>query len=88
MKYIWEIKSRIPSNKYLRVDFSVFEGRNVQMILETTYGCQTKLIGQSLCVSEQRIGYLNLVFATNQGQKRLTFSFKPLKLLEELEIQS
>ena len=38
------------------------------MIPESTYSSQTKLMGQSLCVSEQRIGHLNLAFAANKGQ--------------------
>ena len=61
---------------------------NMRMISETTYSSQTKLIGQSLHVSEHRIGYLNLVFEARKGQKRLIFGFKPLKGLEGLEIQS
>ena len=43
--------------------------RKVQMISETAYSSQTKLIGQSLHVSEHGIGYLNLAFAANKGQK-------------------
>ena len=58
------------------------------MISETTYSSKTKLIGQSLCISEHGIGYLNLAFAAKKGQKRSIFSFKPLKRLEGLEIQS
>ena len=58
------------------------------MILETTYSSQTKLIGQSLYESEYGIGYLNLAFEPQKGQKRAIFSFKPLKRLEGLEIQS
>ena len=39
------------------------------MISETAYGNQTKLIGQTLPLSEHRIGYENLVFEANKGQK-------------------
>ena len=42
---------------------------NLRMISETAYSSQGKLIGQSLHVSEQGIGYLNLAFAANKGQK-------------------
>ena len=62
--------------------------RNMQVFLETAYSSQTKLIRQSLCTSEHGIGYLNLAFAANKGQNRPIFSFKPLKCLEGLEIQS
>ena len=55
---------------------------------ETTYSCQTKLIGLGLHVSEHGIGYSDLAFAANKDQKRPIFSFKPLKCLEGLEIQS
>ena len=58
------------------------------MISKTTYSSKTKLIGQSLCVLEHGIGYSNLAFAANKGQKRPKFNFKPLKLLEGLENQS
>ena len=58
------------------------------MISETANSSQTKLIGLSLHVSEQGIGYSDLAFAANKGQKRPIFSFKPLKHLEGLEIQS
>ena len=58
------------------------------MFSETTYSSQTKLIGQSLYVTEHGIGYLNLAFAANKGQKRPIFNFKPLKRLEGLGIQS
>ena len=36
---------------------------DMQMISENTYSSQIKLIGQSLCISEHGIGYLNLAFA-------------------------
>ena len=62
--------------------------RNVWVFSETAYSSQTKLIGQSLHVSQQEIDYSNLAFAANKGQKRPIFSFKPLKRLEGLEIQS
>ena len=58
------------------------------MVLETAYSSQFKLIGQSLCVSEHGIGYLNLAFATNKGQKKADIKFETLKCLEGLEIQS
>ena len=58
------------------------------MILETTYSSQTKLIGESLHVSEHGIGYLNLAFAANEGQNGPIFSFIPSKNLEGLEIMS
>ena len=61
---------------------------NVQMFLETAYSSQTKLIGPSLDISEHGIGYLNLAFAANKGQKRPMFNFKSLKRQEGLEIQS
>ena len=61
---------------------------NIRMILENVYSSQTKLIGQSLHVSEHGIGYLNLAFEPQKCQKRAIFSFKPLKRLEGLEIQS
>ena len=60
----------------------------MQVFSETAHTSQTKLIGQSLCVSEHGIGYLNLAFAANKGQKSAIFSFEPLKRLEGLEIQS
>ena len=40
------------------------------MISETTYGSQTKLIGQSLCVLEHGIGHTYLAFAANKEGKR------------------
>ena len=46
------------------------------------------LLGQSLHVLEHGIGYSNLAFEPQKGQKRPIFSFKPLKCLEGLEIQS
>ena len=61
---------------------------HVQMISETTYSSQTKFIGQSLPIREHGIGYSNLAFEPPKGQKRPIFSFKPLKRLEGLEIQS
>ena len=60
----------------------------MRMISETAYISQTKLIGQSFHVLEHGIGYLNLAFAANKGRKRPIFSFKPLKRIEGLEIQS
>ena len=57
------------------------------MISETAYSCQTKLIGHSRHVLEHRIGYSNLAFAANKGQKKLIFSFKPLKCPVGLKIQ-
>ena len=44
------------------------------MISKTAYSSQTKLIGQSLHVAEHGIGYSNLAFAANKGQKRPIFS--------------
>ena len=44
------------------------------MISETTYNSQTKLIGEGLLIGEHGIGYSNLVFAANRGQKRPIFS--------------
>ena len=61
--------------------------RNIQVISETTSGSQTKLIRQSLYVSEHGIGYLNLVFVANESQKRPIFRFLPLKRAEGIEIQ-
>ena len=60
----------------------------MRMISETTYSSQTKLIGEGFLIGEHRIGYSNLAFEAKKGQKRLIFSFKPLKRLEGLEIQS
>ena len=62
--------------------------RNVRVCSEMTYRSQTKLIGQSLPIEEHGIGYSNLAFATNRGQNWPVFSFKPLKGLGMLEIQS
>ena len=45
------------------------ETRNVRMFSETAYSSKTKLIEPSLDVSEHGIGYLNLAFAANKGQK-------------------
>ena len=58
------------------------------MFSETTYSSQSKLIGQSFYIPEHGIGYLNLAFAANKRQKRPIFSFKPVKCLDWLEIQS
>ena len=60
----------------------------MQVFSETAHSSQTKLIGLSLHVSEHGIGYSDLALAGNKGQKRSIFSFKPLKRLERLEIQS
>ena len=49
---------------------------------ETAYSSQTKLIGEGLLIGEHGIGYSNLAFEGNKGQKRPIFSFKPLKHLE------
>ena len=62
--------------------------RNVWVFSDTTYDSQTKLIGQSLHASEHAIGYLNLTFAANKGQKGPIFSFKPSKGLDGLEVQT
>ena len=43
------------------------QGRDMQMISETTYSSQTKLIGQSLCVFKHGIGYSILAFAAIKG---------------------
>lgn len=58
------------------------------MISETASSTKTKLIGQSRSFRGHRIGYSNLAFIVNKGQKRPIFSFKALKCLERLEIQS
>ena len=60
----------------------------MQVFSETAHSSKTKLIGLSLHVSEHGLGYSDLAFAANKGQKRPIFSFKPLKHLEGLEIQS
>ena len=39
------------------------------VFLETAYSSQIKLIGQSLCVSELGIGYLDLAFAANKANE-------------------
>ena len=49
---------------------------------------KTKLIEVSLLIGEHGIGYSNLTFAANKGQKQPIFSFKPLKRQEGLEIQN
>ena len=61
---------------------------NMRMFSETAYSSQTKLKGEDLLIGEHGIGNLNLAFEAKKGQKRLLFGFKPLKLLEGLEIQS
>ena len=58
------------------------------MISETTYSAQTKLIRESLHVSEHEIGYLNLGVAANKDQKWPIFSLQPLKRPKDLEILS
>ena len=60
----------------------------MQMITETAYSSQTKLIGEGLLIEEHGIGYLNLAFAANKGPKRPILSFNPMKHLEGLKIQS
>ena len=60
----------------------------MQVFFKTAYSSQTILIGKYLCISENRIGYLNLAFAVKKGQKRSIFTFQPLKCLDELKIQS
>ena len=40
---------------------------NIQMISETAYSSQIKLIGKSLCISEHGIGYSNLAFEAEKG---------------------
>ena len=42
---------------------------NMQMILETTYSSQTKLIGQSLPIGEHGIGYSKLAYAADKGKR-------------------
>ena len=61
---------------------------HVQMISETAYSSQCKLIGEGLLIDWHGIGYLNLAFEAKKGLKRPIFSFKPLKYLEGLEIHS
>ena len=61
---------------------------NVWMISETACSSQTKLIGLNLHVSKHRIGYSNLVLVFNGGPKKLIFTFKLLKCLHGLKIQS
>ena len=51
------------------------------MFSETAHSSKTKLIGQSLHVSEHGIGYSNLTFEAKKDQKRPIFGFKPLKRL-------
>ena len=58
------------------------------MISETAYSNKTKLLGLSLLIGEHGIGYSDLAFAANKGQKMPIFIFKPFKHLEGLEIQS
>ena len=58
----------------------------MRVFSKTSYSSQTKLIGEGLFIREDGIGYSNLTFAANKGQKRPIFGFKPLKRLEGLEI--
>ena len=60
----------------------------MRVFSETAHSSQTKLIGLSLHVPEPGIGYSDLAFGANKGQKRPIFSFKPMKRVEGLEIQS
>ena len=60
----------------------------MQVFSETAYSSHTKLIGESLCISEHGIGYSILAFAANEGRKRPIFTFKPMKCLKGLEIQN
>ena len=57
------------------------------MFLETAYGSQAKLIGQSLCVSEHGTGYSNWPLQPIKA-KNTNNKFNPLKYQEGLEIQS
>ena len=45
------------------------EPGHLRMISETAYSNQTKLIGEDLLIGEHGIGYLNLAFEANKGQK-------------------
>ena len=74
-------------NIYELISVCVGSG-NLGMILETAYSSQIKLIGEGLLIGEHGIGYSNLAFAANKGQKRLIFNFKPLRCLEGLKIQT
>ena len=60
----------------------------MRVFSETAYSSKTKLIGVSLLIGEHGIGYSNLAFDPQKGQKRPIFSFKPLKRQEGLEIQN
>ena len=60
----------------------------MQIFAETVYNSKNKLIGVNPLIGEHGIGYSNLAFAANKGQKRPIFSFKPLKRQEGLEIQN
>ena len=61
---------------------------NLQLISETADRTQTKLIERSLPIGEHGLGFLDLACAANKGQKRPIFKFKPLKLLEDLELRA
>ena len=78
MNFIFDVVLSINFNKVLQ-DFgnqiniyeliSVFsDPGNMQMISDTTYSSQTKLIGQSFHVSEHGIGYSNLAFEAKKGR--------------------
>ena len=58
----YEIRFKRQINIYELIVVCLYP-RNMRMISETTYSSQTKLLGQSLHVSEQGIGYLDLTFA-------------------------
>ena len=68
-------------NIYELISVCMYLGHSLT-ISKTTYSSHTKLIGQSLHVSEHGIGYSNLAFSDNKGQKRPLFSFESLKPLE------
>ena len=58
------------------------------VFLETANNSQTKLIGEGSLIREQEIGYSNLTFEAKKGQKKQILSFRPLKRIEGLKIQS
>ena len=62
------MKNEIISNKYL-IPVCMYLGY-MQMILETTYSSQTKLIGEGFLIGQHGIGYSNLAFEAKKGQKR------------------
>ena len=73
-------KGSCRSNKYLRFDFGLSES--------PPFAPKKTIEGQSLYLSEPGIGYSDLAFAVDKGQKRPKFSFKLTKHPEGVKIYS